>query len=142
MVTISTSNSNLDGRGTLGTVLTVANNITLIKSVFIKAQGGKQSGVVRLFIFNGSRSILLHDIYIPENAQDSINKSFEIQLELNITLIAGFMLRASTQQANTFNIIVTETKSALDESFERTLIFEDDLDIQAGYSILVSTQQS
>ncbi|MCC7452929.1 MAG: hypothetical protein IT222_02085 [Crocinitomix sp.] len=236
MVTISTANSNLDGTGTLGTVLTGANNGTLIKSVFIKAQGSTQSGMVRLFIFNGSSSILLHEIYIPENAQASVNKSFEIQLDLNITLKSGFMLRASTQQGNTFNIIAegmdwsyyssqvrtdttqqitvngrasistsnsnldgtgslgtaytagsssnfngssirtitikstvnvssgmirvflqnlssqkfllteilvdTETKSALDESFERTVLFEDDLDIQAGYSILVSTQQS
>jgi hypothetical protein len=37
MVKISTANSNLDGSGTLGTVLTGASNGTLIKTVTVKA---------------------------------------------------------------------------------------------------------
>ncbi len=34
----------------------------------------------------------------------------------------------------------TDTKSALDEAFERTILFEDDFDLQAGYSIIASTE--
>jgi len=105
LVTISTANSNLDGSGTLSNLLTGANNGTLIKSVFIKAQGNTQSGMIRLFVHDGSNSNLLHEVRVPENAQTSVNKAFEIQLILNITLKAGHKLKVSTEQSDTFNII-------------------------------------
>ena len=50
-VLISTANSNLDGTGTLGTVLTAASNGTLIKAITVKAQVNTTEGMVRLFLF-------------------------------------------------------------------------------------------
>lgn len=38
--------------------------------------------------------------------------------------------------------VKTLTKSAIDESYERTIIFPDDFDLQANYRILVSTENS
>lgn len=231
---INTANSNLDGSGTLGTVITAGANGTLIKSISIKAIGNTTSGMVRLFVDDGSNTRLLYEVMIPSVRPGANNPAFEEQLILNMTLEAGYTIKASTQNAENFNIIAegmdwsyystsvrpdttqqtanngraailtansnldgsgtlgtvytagssptyngssirsitiksitnvttgmvriflqdgasniylltevmvdTETKSNVDEAFERTIIFEDDLDIQPGYSILASTQ--
>ena len=58
MVTISTANSNLDGSGTLGTVITAdANkNGLLIKTIKVKAIGNPGEGVIRFFLFDGQNT--------------------------------------------------------------------------------------
>lgn len=38
--------------------------------------------------------------------------------------------------------VKTLTKSAIDESYERTIVFPDDFDLEAGYKIQVSTENS
>ena len=52
LATINTANSNVDGSGTLGTVLTADANKkgTFIKSVTVKASTDTAQGMVRLFI--------------------------------------------------------------------------------------------
>ncbi len=50
MATISTANANLDGTGTLATVLTASANGTFIKSVIVEAKGTVNIGMVRLFV--------------------------------------------------------------------------------------------
>ncbi len=235
MATISTANSNLDGSGTLGTILTGASNGTLIKSVSIKATGNTTVGMVRLFVHDGANTAyLLLEVPVPKNAQASTNPAWEEQITLDFTLKSGYILKASTQVAESFNVIAegmdwayyggsvrtdttkwtpnngrasistansnldgsgtlgtaftagtsatykgasirsisikstvnvtsgmvriflydgtntalllteipvkTETKSALDEAFDRTVIFDDDFDLKAGWSIKVSTQ--
>lgn len=109
MVTISTANSNLDGTGTLGTVITGALNGTLIKTVTIKAvDTGSTSttqGMVRLFIDDTSNVRLLKEIDIPAMGQSSTNPTFEVHLPLNFKLESGFILKASTENGETFNVI-------------------------------------
>lgn len=235
MATISTANSNRDGSGILGTVLTAASPGTLIKSVCIKAQGNTDAGTVRLFIRDsGGNKFLIHEILIPAERSAATNKTFETQVILNMTLKSGYKLLASTEKANTFNIIAegmdwsyyassvrpdttqwtaangrnkmttansrldgtgtlysvfqagtsatykgasirsitvksdtnvtsgmvriflcsdaetcylltevnadTDTKSAIDEAFERTILFDDDFDLQADYIVKASTE--
>jgi hypothetical protein len=109
MVKISTANTNLDGTGTLGTVLTAASNGTLIKTVYIKATGTGASstsqGMVRLFVFDGVNNRLLQEIDVPPMGQSSTDATFETTLELNYHLKAGYILKASTNNANGFNVI-------------------------------------
>jgi len=106
MVQISTANSALDGSGTLGTVLTAASSGTVIKSVIVKAITNVTEGMVRLFIDdNNSTKELLLEIPVPTITKASINKSFETRIELNFFLKSGYLLRASTQNAETFNVI-------------------------------------
>lgn len=231
MAAISTANSNLDGTGTLGTILTGASNGTLIKSVSIKSTGNTTVGMVRLFVHDGANSsYLLLEVPVPKNAQAATNPAWETQITLDFTLKSGYILKASTQNAENFNIIAegmdwayyatsvrtdttkwapnngrasistananldgtgtlgtaftaasngssirtisikstvnvtsgmvriflfdgsqttlllteipvkTETKSALDEAFDRTVTFDDDFDLKAGWSVKVSTQ--
>jgi hypothetical protein len=104
--TISTANTNLNGTGTLGTVLTGASNGTLIKSVMVKAITNTGEGMVRLFVDDGSGNIrLLKEIPVPAITKSSINPAFEVKLEMNFTLKSGCILKASTELSNTFNVI-------------------------------------
>jgi hypothetical protein len=106
MAQISTANSNLDGTGTLGTVLTAGNtNGTLVKSVTIKATGNTTDGMVRLFIYDGTNTRLVGEIHIPAVTKSAQDPAFEVYLETNFALKAGWVLKASTQNAETFNVI-------------------------------------
>lgn len=109
MVKISTANANLDGSGTLGTVITGASNGTLIKNVIIKATGtgatSTAQGMVRLFITDGANTRLLTEVEIPAVGQSSTDPTFQIVLPLNFKLESGLILKASTQNANGFNVI-------------------------------------
>lgn len=105
MVKISTANSNLDGTGTLGTVLTGAANGTLIKTVTIKATGNTSQGMVRLFIYDGANNRMLLEVNIPTMTAASTEPAFETNINLNYVLKSGYILKASTQVANNFNII-------------------------------------
>ena len=62
MVTISTANPNLDGSGTLGTLLTGADNGTLVKTITVKAAGNTSGGMVRVFASNGANNRIIAEI--------------------------------------------------------------------------------
>ncbi len=234
MITISTANSNVDGTGSLGVLLTAASNGTLIKSVFIKAISTETTaGMIRLFVTSGANNTLIMEIPVIAIIKSGINKTFETKVDLNFTLQSGEKLKVSTENAETFNVIAeglnwayystsvrqdttqyttnfgygqlttansnlngtgatvlcytagsspvkgssiksitikssaaatpgmirlyfedgagvlylfteivvpTDTPSATDQSFENTIVFENDLDIQTGYSIYASTE--
>jgi hypothetical protein len=105
MVTISTANTNLDGTGTLGTVLTGASNGTLVKSITIKAITNTTAGMVRLFVTGGGNTRLLMEIPVPAINKAAINAAFETKVDLNFTLQSGYIIKASTQNNDRFNII-------------------------------------
>lgn len=104
---ISTANSNLDGStGTYVTVITGASNGTLIKSITIKAVANTTRGMVRLFI----GTALVEEIEIPyvtlttasPPVYDGRDSSFSISLEVNYFLKPGVVLKASTQNGESF----------------------------------------
>lgn len=107
MVQIATANSNLNGTGTLGTVLTAGSNGTLIKRVYIKAITDCEMGMIRLFVTDasGSNTSLIREIPVTAVTKASINKAFEADIEMDYTLGANCILKASTEVGNTFNII-------------------------------------
>ncbi len=109
LVKISTANSNLDGTGTLGTVLTGASNGTLIKRVMIKATDTGSTaiaqGMIRLFVDDGGTVRLLKEIDVPACGQSSTDQTFEVVLPLNFKLESGVILKASTQNGDGFNVI-------------------------------------
>lgn len=105
MATISTANSNLDGTGTLGTVLTAASNGTLLRRVAIKAQGNTTSGMIRLFITSGLTTQLLMEVPVPAVTKSATDQSFSETIDLRYTLDAGNVLKASTANAETFNVV-------------------------------------
>lgn len=234
MVSISTANSNRNGTGSLGTLLTAGSNGTLIKNIYIKAITDCEQGMIRLFVTDpmGTTSMVM-EIPVAATNKASINKAFETTIPLDVVISAGSILKVSTEVANTFNVIAegldwqyysygvrmdttkynsntgsviintansnldgtgtlglaytagssgtykgssvdsitikssvnvspgmirlyldnnttkfcfkeivvnTFTKSATDQAFEHTIVFDNDFDLQAGYKIHASTQ--
>ena len=105
MVQISTANTNLDGTGTLGTVLTAASNGTLIKSINIKSTGTTTLGMIRLFVYDGTNTRLLQEFQVPPNTPSATSPAFEYNWACDIKLEASWVLKASTQNAETFNVV-------------------------------------
>lgn len=108
-VTISTANSNLDGTGTLGTVLTASSAAgmlgCIVKSVTIKAQANTTQGMIRLFVSGGGATELIAEIEVPAVTKSATAPSFELYMETNYAIKAGYVLKASTQVGESYNII-------------------------------------
>lgn len=102
---IATANSNMDGTGTLGTVVTASSNGTLVKTVTIKAIVDTIPGMIRFFIYNGSITKLIMEVPVPYTTKSSRDSAFEVTIPLDLLLESGDVLKASTQNAQTFNII-------------------------------------
>jgi hypothetical protein len=119
LVTISTANTNLDGTGTMGTVLTAAGNGTLIKSITVKAHGVTTQGMVRLFINNGTQTKLFREVLVPAVTPNATSKAFEAYLLISYALQAGDILYASTQNAEIFGITAEGMDFAYYSAFVR-----------------------
>jgi hypothetical protein len=106
LVTINTANSNLNGSGTLGTVLTASANGTFIKTIIIKANAETDQGIVRLFIDDGAGNInLISEYLINPTKRSGTYRSVSISTLLNFNLKAGQILKASTHYSNTYTIL-------------------------------------
>lgn len=99
--TISTANSSLTG-GTMSTIITGANNGTFIKTLTIKGGVNTTQGMVRLFIEFDDTSYLVQEVEIPYVTASAKTHSYSITIPFNFNLQSGHVLRASTEQANTF----------------------------------------
>lgn len=108
MATISTANTNLDGTGTLGTILTAASSGTVIQSVRIKAQVNTTDGMIRLFIFDGTNTKLLTEIPVSAVTKSASAHSFSHTVDFGgkgFALKATWILKASTEKGESFNVI-------------------------------------
>jgi hypothetical protein len=108
VVQVSTANTNRDGTGTLATVMTAGSNGTRIDDIWIVATGTTTAGVVRLFVNDGSNSRLWQEILVTAITPSTTVQVFNTAL-FNQALIlpSGYSLTASTNNAETFNIIVS-----------------------------------
>lgn len=109
---ISTANTNRDGTGTIGTVLTAGASGSRIDAVMVKATGTTTAGMIRLFVHNGTTAYLLNEIPVLANTPSSTAPAWEVQMNAStmsqlfpIILPTGFSLRASTNNAETFNVL-------------------------------------
>lgn len=111
IIQISTANANLDGSGTLGTVLTAGNTSsvldggTLIGSVNIKAIEDTNQDMVRLFVYNGTTSFLVEEIPIAGTVQTSLQPAYRTLTYLDLFLNPSYQLRASTAVGQIYNIV-------------------------------------
>ena len=135
IVSISTANSNLDGTGTLGTVLTAASNGTLVKTVTIKAAGTVTQGVVRLFITGGGVTRLVEEIEIPNRTPSADEPAFEYTLNCDYKLQSGYALKAATQNAETFNVIA----QGLDWEYYATSVRPESTNYTANTGMALAT---
>jgi hypothetical protein len=107
VVTISTANANRDGTGTMGTVLTAGANGSRIGQVVITAQGTTTAGMIRLFIHNGTTAFLYKEVAVTAITPSSTVQAFTATVVFpnGLVLPTGYTLRASTHNAESFNVV-------------------------------------
>lgn len=119
--TISTANASRDGSGTLGTVMTGATRNTgadpaklggsRIDALAIQAQGTTTAGMVRLFVHDGATNRLIAEVPVEPVTPGASTRAWQVRLSQNtcdfmpIILGAGESLKASTEKAESFNVV-------------------------------------
>lgn len=127
VVNISTANSNLNGTGSTTLVLTAGASGAMLKSVIIKATQPTTQGMVRLYVYDGTNRVLFKEIPVPQSPwinsfpiqypQPTSLTMFVAYIPCDIFLAPGDKLYASTQNAESFNIIA----EAVDISYAGTI---------------------
>ena len=108
---VSTANTNRDGTGTLVTVFTAASTGSRIDDIVVQAVGTTTAGMVRLFLSfdGGTTNRLFAEIPVSAVTPSATVQAFRVAM-LDMALLlpnANALLRASTHNAETFNIIVS-----------------------------------
>lgn len=105
---VTTANTNRNGTGAIVTVFTAGASGSRIDDISIDAVATTTAGVVRLFINDGTTSYLFQEILVTATTPSTTVAVWGTTL-LNQALVipTGWSLRASTNNAETFNIIVT-----------------------------------
>jgi hypothetical protein len=106
---VTTANTNRNGTGTIATIFTGGTNGSRIDDISIVATGTTTAGVVRLFLNDGTTSYLWQEILVSAITPSTTVQVFSFTL-LNQALIlasSSWSLRASTNNSETFNILVT-----------------------------------
>lgn len=105
---VTAANTGRDGTGTVVTVLTAGANGSRIDDIDIVAAGSTTAGVVRLFIHDGSNALLWREIIVAAVTPSTSMAVWSAALtNLGLLLPNGWSLRASTHNAETFNVIVS-----------------------------------
>jgi hypothetical protein len=112
VVQISTANTARDGTGTIGTVFTAGSNGSRIDMIDVQATATTTAGMIRLFVHNGTTAFLMAELPVLAVTPSATNPAYGQQLNTNtmtqflpIMLPTGYSLRASTNNAESFNII-------------------------------------
>jgi hypothetical protein len=105
---VTTANTNRNGTGAIVTVFTAGSSGSRIDDISIDAVATTTAGVVRLFINDGTTSYLWQEILVTAVTPSTTVAVWSYVL-LNQALVipTGWSLRASTNNTETFNILVT-----------------------------------
>ena len=110
MVQISTANTNRDGTGTLGTVITGDANGTRVMRLIICATGTTTAGVIRLFQNDGTDTRLFDEILVSAVTPSTTVKVWQYEYKKTdgspIIFLKDntYVLKAGTHNAEAFNI--------------------------------------
>jgi hypothetical protein len=108
-VIISTANGNLDGTGTIGSLLSVSasEDGCIIDTIKIKSQVANIEGMIRLFINDGSNYYLIQEVPVPASTPTAYYTSFSALVHLSLNLNSGYSLGVSTENSEQFSIIAS-----------------------------------
>jgi len=104
-VAISTANTNRDGTtGTYGTVMTAGASGSRVDVIDINATGTTTAGMIRLFL----GSALIKEIPVVAITPSATQPAWsaEVEFENGLILEAAAVLKASTHNAEAFNVTV------------------------------------
>lgn len=109
---VSVANPNRDGTGTLATIFTAGASGSRIDALALKAVGTTTAGMIRLFIHDGTDSRLLAELPVQAVTPAATTPAWEVQQTTNsmsqllpLILPTGYSLRASTEKAESINVI-------------------------------------
>lgn len=109
---VSAANANRDGTGTIATIFTAGASGSRIDAIDIKSTGTTTAGMLRLFMHDGTNARLLTEVPVGAVTPSGTLPTWEVQLNVNtmtqvlpLVLPTGYSLRASTHNAETFNVI-------------------------------------
>ena len=108
VATISAANTNRDGTGTIVTVYTAGPAGSRIAMIEIVATGTTTTGVVRLFLSNGTTTWLWAEHLVTAVSPTASGAVWSKQIVpvVPAVLPSGWSVRASTHNAETFVVIV------------------------------------
>ena len=106
---VTVANTALDGTGTLATVYTAGATGARIDSLLVQATGTTTAGMIRLFISDGSATRLIMELPVVALTPSATIPAWSatVNFPKGLVLQATWMLKASTHNAETFNIIPT-----------------------------------
>jgi hypothetical protein len=106
-VAISTANTTRDGTGTIGTVWSAGADGGRLEYVRVQATGTTTAGVVRLFIHTGAAYFLWKELLVSAVTPSTTVEAFSAEYvpTAPLALPTGYSLRASTHNAEAFNIV-------------------------------------
>lgn len=109
---VSVANTNRDGTGTLGTVVSAGASGSRIEEIVVEATGTTTAGMVRLFVNDGTNTRLWREVAVtavtPSGTVAAFTSSVRNDTRVDLPLLllpSGWSLRASTHNGETFNII-------------------------------------
>lgn len=105
--TIAAANAGRDGSGTIATVFTAGVSGSRIDVINVKAQAATTAGMVRIYLSNGTTHYLIFEVPVTAVTPSASVATFEaaIYCPEGLTIPNGYSLRASTEKAESFNII-------------------------------------
>lgn len=104
---VTAANTARDGTGTIVTVFTAGTSGSRVDDIVITATGNTTAGMIRLFLHDGTNARLWMEIPVSAVTVSATVAGWTTSL-LNQALILpnGWSLRASTHNAETFNVFV------------------------------------
>lgn len=104
---ISVANTNRDGTGTIVTIFTAGASGSKVVNIVVKAESNTTAGMVRLFLYDGATYSLWQEISISAITVSGTTQTFYASIAPDLILETGWSVRASTHNAEVFNVIIT-----------------------------------
>ena len=105
-VNIATADTSRTSPTNVGTVFTAGASGSRIDEVNIISTGTTTSGVVRLWVYTGSAYYLLSETLVTATTPSTTQAVFSsVSTYNNLMLPSGYSLRATTNNAESFNVI-------------------------------------
>ena len=110
---LTVANPNLDGTGTLEDAFVAGPNGSRIEMLLIKAAGVTTSGMVRLFLDDGSGAKLFVEIPVVAGTPSGSAPAFDFRMItvdpnsfIPLIIPAGTTVKASTENAESINLLL------------------------------------
>lgn len=105
-VNIATANTNRDGSGTIGTLITGASTGTRVNEIVIKARVTTTAGTVRVFLYDGTTYRLFDEIAIAANTVSASNPAVRVSTTYDNLVLpsASWSVRVSTEKAESMDV--------------------------------------